>query len=465
MSPSAAVLVAALTFHADSSEYFNAAYTVICLAQQATCTREKYDRLWKDELTWSAEDQAQLDRWQSIVRAAQSREPAPPNAPLLANYPAFFPPLRKRTAILAAALDAKSVNAFETRVARLVPREDAVALARALGHFQRRLAPWWRRVGRARVSGVRAIDREFPPAVRSLFGQVASFLGADALTDAYVHVVPSPDITNDDASGTLVGNHFFMELVPPGTGNAAASQATRMVAGVAIHELAHALYDAAPTATHLTVMRQFAASADPGSPSMYALLNEAFATAVQEIALELAPGKEPDEGGEYRHPYIPRVGTAATEAIKRALSAGKTITDGFVDDYVRAARTILADDADSLGFRFSAMAVIASDALRPAAASFRAMIGPIGATDARANWQRIDELNAAFFLTYDEAREFAGRIPDFETLITHRGFAVMLPHNKKSHLLVLAGRDAAAVAEVVKQLQPSKPLSDALVVD
>ena len=465
MSPSAVVFVAALTFHADTGEYANAVYNVICLAQQATCTREKYDRLWKDELKWSAEDQAQLDRWQSIVRAAQSREAAPPNAPLLGNYPSFFPALRKRTAILTAALDAKSVNAFETRVSRLVPREDALALVRALRHFQTRLAPWWRRVGRARVSGVRALDREFPPAVRNLFGRVASFVGADALTEAYVHVVPSPDVGNDDANGTVIGNHFFMELVPTGSGRAAASEATKMVAGVAVHELTHALYDAAPTATHLAVMRQFVASPDPGSVAMYTLLNEAIATAVTGIALDLARDGGPETGGDYRHPYIPRVGTAATAAIKRALSAGRTITDGFVDDYVRAARTILADDADSLGFRFSAMAVIASDALRPAAASFRAMIGPIGATDARANWQRIDELNAAFFLTYDEAREFAGRIPDFETLITHRGFAVMLPHNKKSHLLVLAGRDAAAVSEVIKRLQPSKPFSEAVVVD
>jgi hypothetical protein len=431
----------------------------MCLAQQASCTREKYDRLWKDELKWSAEDQAQLDRWLSIIRAAQSREPAPPNAPLLANYPSFYPPLRKRTAILAAALDAQSVNAFETRAARLVPREDALALARALRHFQTRLAPWWRRVGRARVSGLRGIDREFSPRVRNLFGQVASFLGADALTDAHVHVVPSPDTANDDASGTLVGNHFFMELVPPGTGNAAASEATKMVAGVAIHELIHALYDAAPMATHLAVMRQFAGSPDPASPAMYTLLNEAIATAVTGIALDLSGDLETDDGREYRHPYIPRLGRAASEPITTALAAERTITDGFVADYVRAARAILGEDADSLAFRFSAVAVMASETLRPAAASLRQAIGPTAATDSRENWQRIEELNAVFLLTYDEAREFAGRIPDFSTLTTRRGFAVVVPHNKKSHLLVLTGRDAAAVSEVIKQLQPSKPLT------
>ena len=231
-----------------------------------------------------------------------------------------------------------------------------------------------------------------------------------------------------------------------------------MVAGVAIHELTHALYDSAPAATHVAVMRQFVASPDLSAPSMYTLLNEAIATAVTGIALELARDKEPDEGGKYRHPYIPRLGKAATEPLKRALAAGRTITEGFVDDYVRDARAILGDDADSLGFTFSAVAVIASDALRPAAASFRQTIAPTAAADSRANWQRIEELNAAFLVTYDEVREFADRIPDLATLTTHRGFAFILPHNKKSHVLVLAGRDAAAVSEVIKQLQPAKPL-------
>jgi hypothetical protein len=72
----------------------------------------------------------------------------------------------------------------------------------------------------------------------------------------------------------------------------------------------------------------------------------------------------------------------------------------------------------------------------------------------------VDELNAAFVLTYDEAREYADRIPDLPALMSHKGFAAVMPHNKKSHVLVLAGRDAEAVSEVIKQLQPSKALPD-----
>jgi hypothetical protein len=206
-------------------------------------------------------------------------------------------------------------------------------------------------------------------------------------------------------------------------------------------------------------MRQFVESPDRSSPSMYTLLNEAIATAVTGIAFELAGDNETDEGKEYQHPYIPRLGTAATEPLKQALAAGRTITEGFVDGYVRAARALLGEDADSLGFTFSAVAIIANDALRPAAASFRAAIGPTGTADSRANWQRIEELNAAFVLTHDEAGEFADRIPDFAALTRCRGFAVMLRHNRKSRVLVVSGRDAAAVSEVIEQLRPAMVLS------
>jgi hypothetical protein len=457
MGIAASVLVAALAVHADASEYANAVYNVLCLAQQIPCTRAKYDRLWQDELRWSAEDQTQLGRWRSIVRAAETRAPAPRDSPLLANYLSFYPALRQRQSIVAVALDAKSGRAFQGRAARLVGAGDAAALAQVLGHFQRRLHPWWERVGGKRVSGLRAIERQFSPAVRGLLAQVASFVHADAgIADVYMHVVPSPDASNDDASGTVVRNHFFMELVPPGSGDAAGDDAARMVAGVAIHELTHALYDSAPVETHLALMRQFVAASDHGGPSMYAFLNEAIATAVTGFALALQDGNE--QGGEYRHPYIPRLGRAATAPLKRAIDSGKTMTDEFVGDYIRAAREVLGTDADTLAFRFSAVALVTSDSIRPAVASFRDTLAPSYGTDSRADWQRVGELNAAFLLNDDDVREFADRIPDLPGLMRHRGFAFMMPHKTRSRILVVAGRDATAVSDVIKQLHPSKPL-------
>ncbi len=293
MGAAASVLVATLAFHADASEYANAVYNVVCLAQQVPCTKAKYDRLWKDQLRWSAEDQAQLDRWQAIVRAAETRVPAPPDAPLLANYLSFYPALRQRQSIVSAALDAKSSSAFQARASRLVVADEALALARVLRHFQTRLRPWWQSVGRKRVSGLREIEREFSPAARGLLRQVAAFVHADAgVTNVYMHVVPSPDVGNDDASGTVIRNHFFMELVPPpGSDSAARRRAAKMVVGVAVHELAHALYDSAPVTVHLALMRQFVVASDHGGPSMYAFVNEAIATAVSGMVADLANGR------------------------------------------------------------------------------------------------------------------------------------------------------------------------------
>jgi hypothetical protein len=154
------------------------------------------------------------------------------------------------------------------------------------------------------------------------------------------------------------------------------------------------------------------------------------------------------------------MGRAASEPLRNALAASKTMTDGFVADYMRTARDELGMDADSLSFRFSAAAVIASDSTRSAVASFRKTVSPTYGTDSRMSWQRIGELSAAFLVTYDEIREFADRIGDVDALMKHRGFAFMLPHKTRSRILVLAGRDAAAVSDVINQLQPSKAIPD-----
>ena len=457
----ASALVAALAVHADASEHANTVYNVLCLAQQVPCTRGKYDRLWKDELRWSADDQAQLDRWQSILRAAEARSPEPPAAPLLANYLSFYPALRQRQHIASAALEGKSASGAERRLSPLVGPGDAHTLAGVLRHFHARLHPWWERVGKQRVSGVRAIDREFSPAVRGLLRQVAAFVQADAgVRDVYMHVVPSPDAGNDEAAGTVIRNHFFMELVPVGADDAARRRTAKMVAGVAVHELTHALYDSAPTATHLALMQQFVDAAEPAGPPMYAFLNEAIATAVTGMALDLADDDTSGEGGEYRHPYIPRLGQAAVEPLRKALADNRTMTDGFAADYLRGAREVLGADADSLAFRFSAAAIIASDSTRSAVASFREVVSPTYSTESRATWRRIGELSAAFLVNYEDVREFSDGIPDLNGLVTHRGFAFILPYKSRSRMLVVAGRDATAVAEVLKQLQPPRAIPE-----
>jgi hypothetical protein len=57
------------------------------------------------------------------------------------------------------------------------------------------------------------VERALTPARKDLARRAAAFVHAlPDLTDVFMHVVPSPDVSNDAATGTAVRNHFFMEL-------------------------------------------------------------------------------------------------------------------------------------------------------------------------------------------------------------------------------------------------------------
>jgi hypothetical protein len=354
----AALFAAPLVFHTDASEFANVVYNVACLTQQISCTSEKYERFWKDELHWTVADQRELGKWKEIVRDAERRAlPAAP-APLLPNYLSYYPGLRQRQAIIAAALDAGSPRAFGARAGRLVPAADARALAAVLSHFQQRLHPWWQRTGRARVAAVRDVERALTPARRDLARRTAAFVhAAPEFTTAFMHVVPSPDVSNDDASGTALRNHFFMELVPPDGDTEPDADLGEGIVSVGLHELTHAFYDSAPIEVHRQLMQQFIDSPEALAPSFYTFLNEAIATAIQEMADD----QPRSERGGYQQAYIPRLGHSSVPLIRDAMRNGKTISDGFVHAYLRNGREVLNGDADTLRFALSSCALIASE--------------------------------------------------------------------------------------------------------
>ena len=445
----AALLAAPLVFHADAGEFANVVYNVACLAEQISCTAEKYQRLWKDELHWTPADERELARWKAIVADGERRAPPNTAAPLLPNYLSYYPVLRFRQLIIATALDADSARAFGARAGSVVPAADARVLASALSHFQQRLHPWWQRVGRARVRSVGDVERALTPARKDLARRAAAFMHASPdVTDVFMHVVPSPDVSNDRATGTAVRNHFFMELVPPDSLKEPRADVGEMVVAIGMHELTHAFYDSAPVEVHRHVMQQFVDSSDTLAPSFYTFLNEAVATAVQEMADD-EPWSEP---GDYRDAYIPRLGHAAVPLVAAAMANGKTISDGFVAAYLSHGREVLGRDVDTLQFALSSTALIASDRLQSAAQRFRKAFSPRFTVDTQLEWETFGELSGVLLLDYDEARQYAGLVPLLDTFTTHRGFAFVTGYKTKSRVLMLAGRDPAAVGDVVARL-------------
>jgi hypothetical protein len=445
----AALLAAPLMFHADASESANVVYNVACLAHQISCTTAKYERFWKDELHWTPADERELSRWKAIVADGERRAPAATAAPLLPNYLSYYPGLGFRGFIIAEALDADSLANFRARARVVMPAADAAALASALSHFQQRLHPWWERVGRARVRPVRDVERALTPARRDLARRAAAFVHASPdLTDVFMHVVPSPDVSNDEATGTAVRNHFFMELVPPDPVREPGADVGEMVVSIGLHELTHAFYDSAPVDVHRQIMQQFVDSSEAMAPAFYTYLNEAVATAIQEMADDTPSSEE----GSYRDAYIPRLGHAAVPLIADAMANGRTISDGFVSAYLRKGREVLGGDVDTLKFALSSSALLASDRMQSAAQQFRTAFSPRFSVSTHEEWQTFGELNAVLLVDYDEARQFASQVPLLDTLATHRGFAFLTGYKRKSRVLMLAGRDAAAVRDVVARV-------------
>jgi hypothetical protein len=113
-------------------------------------------------------------------------------------------------------------------------------------------------------------------------------------------------------------------------------------------------------------------------------------------------------------------------------------------------------DVDTLKFALWSAAVIASDPMQSAVQQFRQAFSPRFTVSTQAEWETFGELNAVLLLDYGEAEQFASHVPLLETLRSHRGFAFLTDYKTKSRLLMLAGRDPTAVADVVARLATIK---------
>ncbi|HMF76473.1 MAG TPA: hypothetical protein VK604_12490, partial [Bryobacteraceae bacterium] len=205
-----------LHFHYDASEFTNAVYHVSCLTGRVPCTNSVFTRFWNDEFHVTRDDGAQLDAWLEIFRKLESAAPAPASAPLLPNYASYYPSMKLRHSIIAAAVESRSSEDFRRRAAKLTNPSDAARLSQVLQHFQRRLHPWWLATGRHSVkTHIRQVRREMRASeLMPLASQVAAFTEANLPTrDIYIHAIPGPFPTSKEAAATVIANHFFVEIL------------------------------------------------------------------------------------------------------------------------------------------------------------------------------------------------------------------------------------------------------------
>jgi hypothetical protein len=439
--------------HVDLKERVNAVYHLACLAGSITCTKDVFERFWKERLAWTDADQAALDLWRQTMMAVTNEAKPRPPAPLLPNTPRFHPTQVARTAVIVAAIESESVRGLRRRSHDVLNAETAARVKSAVDHFERRLRPWLRTTARLAVERRMAQVRQV--ARRSRFAettaQMAAFLEAELPdSNAYVHAIVGPEPQSRDFTATQLGNHFVVEIVDAATADG--------IVSVATHELTHYIYDRAPAHKHLALIEEFVNSAAPSSAGLYTYLNEAVAIAAQGLHADKGDG--PDDDDSYRHPYVAPLGAVTIDLVTKAVADKATLFDGFASSYIAAGTAALKEKLLQPQFALAQVGLLLpneSDAIRTA--YFETMF-PQASAQLRDEHElnAFPDLNVVRFVRYDELGALGDRIPGLAALRGHRGFAYAVPRGQRARTYLLAGRDAEAIIDVITKLAGMKVL-------
>jgi hypothetical protein len=443
-----------LDLRVDLSERVNAVYHLACLAESISCTKELFERFWKDRLGWREADAAAVGAWRDAMTKLTNSAPPRPPAPLLPNTQRFHPGQAARTAAVVAALESSFASDLVRRSGSVVDPETAAIILKAVDHVEQRLLAWFRTTARGRVEArvSQVTSRARQGRFTETATQMMAFLEAE-LTDPalYVHAIAGPEPASEDFTATQIGNHFLVEVVDTAT-------ADDVVSG-AVHELTHYIYDRAPAEKHLALIEEFAASGAASYSGLYTYLNEAIAIAAHGIHAD-KNRETPDDDRSYRHPYIDPLGTATIPLVKNALSRNATLFDGFASAYIAAGTSVLGDKLSEPRFVLAQVGLLLPDrADQIRAAYFRHMV-PQASAQFRSEDETaaFPELNVVRFARYDEPGTLDQRVNSIDELRRHRGFAYALPRGRTAHMYLLAGRDDVSIVEVIERFAETEAL-------
>jgi len=74
-----------MRLHIDASLRTNAVYHLACLGGSISCSRDIFERFWKDRLHESVDDRQTVAAWQRLLASAGERAPEMKPSPLLIN--------------------------------------------------------------------------------------------------------------------------------------------------------------------------------------------------------------------------------------------------------------------------------------------------------------------------------------------------------------------------------------------
>ena len=439
MLPLALLLASPFQLEHDSGLFTNAFYHVACLAGQIDCSRERFERFWREEFQWDNQDEEALAAVESVMKRLDDAAPDPEAAPVPPNFTGYYPGYRARYSVLDSILASGSVPAIVNAIAESIGTADAQRLRAAFGHFEARLRPWWKdrdpdsvaKYGRgvaARMQSAGLVD---------LAGQMAGFLEG-RVARAWLHAVIAP-YGGKGKRATIMGGHLFIEFSPEDT--------TTNGAWKALHELTHILYDSGPISRHQDLVAQFLEAKQPHSIAHYVLLNEGIATASQLIAMERLNVEIEDF---YSDPYIPRVARSALPALRGALAAKTTLYSGFGAAYMSAADEELGDEVLRPQYMLIGVGLLGTDRHPDASKAYFELIPPRSFATGRDAADSFPEANTVWLSTHDELGSVNGSLPEDDSAVKHRGFVYSPLPTSKKRVYLISGRSELDLVEAVR---------------
>jgi hypothetical protein len=441
-----------MRLHIDASLRTNAVYHLACLGRSISCSRDIFERFWRDRLHESDDDRQTVAAWQRLLASAVEHAPAMQPSPLLINAVPMHPDSLTRSQVIAGLIETRPAGALQ-RLAPGLSRADASELIGLVDRVERRLRPWWRAEGersaKARIQGVTDAARRNH--MMQALGRMAQFLeSAPPSHDAYVHAIAPPEPESKDSTATAILNHLPIEAV------AAASDPNDIVQG-AVHELTHYLYDYIPPEKHLALVNEFVGSGAASVAGIYSYLHEAMAISAQEIygdALENGEsGNEDDSDTGYKHPYIPVLAGVAAPLVKAAVARNEHLVGGFSRPYISGVLSTLGSRRNELPFVFAQAVLVTTSGNREFADAFQRTLFPVGAVrfNDLAKAEAFPDTNLVQFSAYAEL----GVIPEPQLVQlrdTRRGFAFASPRGRGGYHLIVAGRSNEDILAVIKKL-------------
>ena len=437
------LLASPIQLEPDSGQFANTFYHVICLAEQISCSGEKFETFWRDELGWTDEDDKALDAVSSILNRIDDAAPEPEHAPVPPNFPGYYPGYRARYSLLSSVLDSGSVSTIEEVAANSLPAADAKRLAEAFTHFETRLRPWWeaQNPGRATEYSAEVISRMERAELGGLANQLGGFLES-SLDRAGLHAIVAP-YGGKGGRATPMEAHVFIEYLPDDT--------TTDGAWKTLHELVHILYDNGPLSRHQGLVEQFLEAEQAHSMAHYVLLNEAIATASQLIAFERL-GVEMDDF--YSDSFIPRVARSTEPLLRAALAEGSTLYSRFAEQYMVAADAELDEEAFSPQYMLLGVGLLGAERYPEAAEAYLKLIPPrsLGTPDESDEaFAEFPEVNVVRLLTHGELGSEKELFPADSSNAQRRGFVYSPPPTSKQRVYLISGESEGDLVEAVRK--------------